>query len=742
MAGPSAAICVTRVFLGFLASSSIAQYFSGAGAIEWGFGIPGAAKPAFLDSAEGSPSTISPPGEGQTASIDLPQASEAWESLPFESPVADVGTRNLDNRRHSWSSLRPARPHEPIRRYSLPPRPSTKFESVKDTSRGPQSASQQPPPQKPSERKGFFRRAFGKARHWSSKARTKLGKLWAAFTRRLRKAKEAAKHAAARIYAKLPKWRRRRAQAPEPFQHALRAPSAGEPTWTLPFEGGLGPSFGRRASERLLRRPYVVKTPARRASEPALLPERFQKLEGKLQGAEVSELREKKPVPAPSAAATLRLATPPALTRPSTSSAKSTSGWSEAVTASEPPSPTEDRRDEEQDLFYDALEVQPQETPKALEGILQAGSVPPVPEAEERARGAETSTAAPQEEEEEGFEVVPSKEKSRDAAETEEEYADVLSPEEMSALLKSPEGCETWVRQLTPMLKVAWQNCPSFCAIWTLFNRDGRLSTSKDDMMMLAAQLSSKVNAARVLDPERQDLDAQLLRMQLSLAEVQENLIKARSSTERECWFTEPNGVYAHADAAEIDVLNSAASNPATAMRPKSVLKKLSRLMNLAEAHIPSCILAADAEREARSAVQAALRTQKERIEHILEGYENKTSPTDILRAKRLARDLQSLEQREACSIEILYLLEDQVSEIKNFLITYKANGESWWTHQLFLRLRRCLRKHRNSQVVPSAIADGCRQYEGSLHPVFADGASPDTLWFWEAADERLETPE
>ena len=323
--------------------------------------------------------------------------------------------------------------------------------------------------------------------------------------------------------------------------------------------------------------------------------------------------------------------------------------------------------------------------------------------------------------------------------ETEEGYEFATNLESSTTIepTEGRESCINWERQLPSDLKLVAANCSGFCALWTQFAHRGRLSTDKADFTMLAAMLSSKINAARELSPEQTDIHSQQLRMLLRLAKEQDHLVRVHARTDSVCWLTSMGGVYAHANPEEVAVMNKAASSPSTVFsNPVTIAEKLRRLMDMALDEVPRCIEATQRETQARKELQKALQEESERLRQALHEVQEKEELTEST-TEQIVRELALLRTRDACSIEALYLISSQAEGIKSFIVEYNQDGKRWWRAQWPFKLDRCRRPSKGSSVVPPAIARTCRDFEASPRPESAAEVTSELLWLWEVGDVR-----
>lgn len=172
-------------------------------------------------------SDLSEENDDSTAGSDDPSFSptvlqEPAAPAPLQ-PISSTRPVPKPRRRRSLGDLQgpPAPPGFP-RRYSLPALYPHQYSLPAEAPTERHFAGEKEY-ELPTKKTGIFHKAYTKFRHYRSKFGTGLRKAWEALKAKMRKAKEAAKRGVARVFSRLPKFRKRRSTEPWYF---MGAPSA------------------------------------------------------------------------------------------------------------------------------------------------------------------------------------------------------------------------------------------------------------------------------------------------------------------------------------------------------------------------------------------------------------------------------------------------------------------------------------------------------------------------------------
>lgn len=313
-----------------------------------------------------------------------------------------------------------------------------------------------------------------------------------------------------------------------------------------------------------------------------------------------------------------------------------------------------------------------------------------------------------------------------------------LSREDKAILEKLPEQCERYVAQLPPRLRKIWQSFPEFCALWTLFNRDGLLSTKKDQLVELAQELSDNLNAAKALDLEKQDFNALQLKIHQDVAQAEDRIANLRDIVDAACWFTNLEYIYERANEVEKKKLASLASVSAHQLNPCEMLKEAPGLFKLARKDVALCQAMVDEEIFHRSKLRATMGKRK------AEALQVEVSSADDKAAAFLGEDLQRLNNREACSLVEAAIIREHSLSVLIWMEAYAQRRSPFpWRRRRAprddLRLLECGRPRRSADFIPPYFKKPCAVFQNSHRPTTPEEAAPGLAWIWEAASFRQE---
>ncbi|CDJ50719.1 hypothetical protein, conserved [Eimeria brunetti] len=495
-------------------------------------------------------------------------------------------------------------------------------------------------------------------------AKEKLQRLWRRIRRGASRAKQAARHAAARVYKGLPRLRRPR----------IPSERAQEPTASrLAGAGLVGAAAGIRAAKETLEEAKA-----------------FEK--GKV-SPPVSPTISTTGTSAEEATAPPVQAEAAAPASEGLEQAEGTEEWHEAPEQLQEPS----------EEWYDA--VQPEELGSLL-------------------------ALARESEQQHKKEREPVPEKAEEQEKKEEKK------QEEAEELGLSRQCLKFLPRMTTVMKKLNRGWRGHCMFWSLFMRNGNFGTFVDLMQDLAVETGALLTRAEMVKTTDRSADAYILRMTLALALAEDAIAQAEDNVEEHCWFFDLGNLYAKANEAEEAILNSITpvnffANPLQFTRP------LSRLVEVAYEDSYKCLNSIQKEIQTRENLQHILASQKQKLEGIVQELLHSLPSQQAGDMIQVIQELDMLNKREACSIEQLHLTLGQGKNIQGFIADYRVNGSKWWKAQWPFKLHVCRPLTKGSSVVPTEVAQMCRDYQSSRPPKRPNDVSPSLLWMWDAGSCR-----